>query len=159
MISPTRRLILVALLAVVFFSWIGYLAFLAFNNRQAVVLSRQQVLAADLDLVAEVASLDQPVLVHEVLWPQKPEVEPFVGRRIPVLNLKACQADWRGSGLYLLPLVVKKSGDEEKFEVALPSQRMPGYDPGFDQGKKSLRAPRIYPANAETIAQLGQVTN
>jgi hypothetical protein len=163
MISPKGRLILVVLLAGLFLGWIGYLAFLAYNNRDAIVLSRQQLLAADLDVVANVESLDKPVMVCEVLWPKKPEMERYVGRSVLVANLKVCKVgpkekdDWKESGLYILPLVVKRSGEEEKFEVAQPGPRIPGYDPAFDQGQKALHAPRIYPATPETVAQLSQV--
>jgi hypothetical protein len=159
MISAKQRLILVVVLAALFLSWIGYLAFLAFTSRHPIVLSRPQLLAADLDVVAEVDSLDKPVVVREVVSPQKPGAEANVGRSIAVTNLKACQADWKGSGLYILPLMVKKNGDEEKFEVAVASQRMPGLDPAMNQGQQAMRMPRIYPATVETRAQLAQVTN
>jgi hypothetical protein len=158
MISAKQRLLLVVVLAALFLSWIGYLAFLAFTSRHPIVLSRPQFLAADLDVVAVVDGLDKPVEVREVLSPQKPEAEALVGRSIAVTNLKTCQADWKGSGLYILPLVVKKNGEEEKFEVAVASQRMPGYDPAMNQGQQSMRMPRIYPATAETRAQVAELT-
>src|SRR5262249_36738152 len=149
MLSAKRRLILVVLLAVAFLSWIGYLAVLAFTSRQTVVVSRAQLLAADLDVVAEIESLDKAIVVREVVWPRKPETEALAGRTLTVTNLKAGQADWAGPGRYILPLVVKKSGEEERYEVAVPGQRMPGYDPALDQGRKSTRLPRIYPAAPE----------
>jgi hypothetical protein len=159
MLSVKRRLIFVVVLAVLFLSWIGYLAVLAYTSRHTVVLSRQQLLAADLVVVAQVESLEKPVTVSEVVWPKTPETEVFVGANLPLANLKAGQADWAGPGLYLVPLVAKKTGAEAKFEVALPSPRMPGYDPDFDQGRKSTHPPRIYPATPETRAQVGKVLN
>jgi hypothetical protein len=159
MLSVKWRLILVVVLAVVFLTWIGYLGVLAFTTRHPVVLSRPQLLAADLVVVGQVESLDRPVAVGEVLWPQSSEAVMLEGHSVTVANLKACQADWVGPGWYIVPLVVKKIGAEEKFEVAVPGPRMPGYDPTFDQGKKTTWPPRIYPATPETRAQVVQVLN
>jgi hypothetical protein len=157
MFSVKWRLILVVVLAVVFLSWIGYLGVLAFTTRHPIVLSRPQLLAADLIVVGHVESLDRPVAVGEVVWPQSPEAQGLEGHSIPVANLKACQADWVGPGWYIVPLGIKKGGAEEKFEVAVQGQRMPGYEPGFDQGKKTTWPPRIYPATPQTRAQVEQV--
>jgi hypothetical protein len=159
MLSVKRRLVLVVVLALLFLCWIGYLAVLAFTTRHAIVLSRPQLLVADFVVVGQIESLDKPVAVGEVLWSRAPEAEALVGHSIAVVNLKACQADWSGPGWYIVPLVVKKSGAEERYEVALPGQRMPGYNPEVDQGKKVTWPPRIYPATPETRAQVEQVLN
>jgi hypothetical protein len=102
-----------ALCAALFAGWVGYLAYLAAFTRDAVVLSRPQFLASDVDVV--VTALEEPnqVRVEEVLFPADGG-DSLKNTVITVSNLNKCRApdgrspkDWPAAaagGRYLLPL-------------------------------------------------------
>jgi hypothetical protein len=149
--------------ALLFAGWIGFLGYLALTKSKPVVLSRPQLLISETDVIAEVDSLDKPVLVKEVLFSQlEKSIEP--GDKIQVSNLSACRrplrkgetvldvpGDWTGPGQYLLPLrKVKNNNPTPQYEViVIPSS------PGF--GGHELPTPRIYPANDETLREYRQI--
>ena len=65
--QPARlRLVWLAVTAVLFFAWIGWLAFEVVHR--PVVLARAPFLAADLNVIAQVDGLDAPVTVRTVTW-------------------------------------------------------------------------------------------
>jgi hypothetical protein len=151
-----------ALIATLFAGWLLYLLYLVLtlpkpDDGPVLVLSRPQFLAADLDVVAHVESVNGPVMVERVLWPEGVK-DVQEGQTIKVLNLADCQPlprgdgreprpDFRGPGSYLLPL--KRLPDSFKVAETLPS---PGYPP-FRDNRKQAGPPRIYPATAEALAQ------
>ena len=71
----TRRyaIVCLAVSAFLFFAWIGVLTYLALTTSKPVVLSRPQMLASDLDVVAQVDSLEAPVSVVEVRYAAAPD--------------------------------------------------------------------------------------
>jgi hypothetical protein len=108
-----------------------------------VVLSRPQVLAADVVVLAEVEDRRKPVVVKRVLTPRADIKE---GEELEVVNLDKVDTDWEGPGSYILPL--RGTGQQGRYAVA-PIPTSPGYDePG---------PPRIYPDKFETRAQLQQI--
>lgn len=128
------------LTAALFLGWIGYLAYLVANrpltpDEQPLVLSRAQLLASDIDVIAHVEAPDQPVRIVKVLWldeatllaraPERlranwPALKAMLaeGRELKVENLGESQAraagpeapdpkkDFSGPGEYLIPLSV-----------------------------------------------------
>jgi hypothetical protein len=136
---------------VLFVAWLGYLAFLvtcrphlptglrgAFEG-QPLTLSRPQVLASTLDVIAEVNDVTgDDVTVVEVLYPLE-NAPVKKGDKIKVENVEQCRPqldpikknqetplDWTGPGHYLLPLQLVKRDDKSIYEVtATPVS--PGY--------------------------------
>lgn len=141
-----RRRLLLVISTALFLGWIGWLAFLVFGTpRPTVVLSRPQFLVSELDVVAEVADLHQPVVIDEVAHPDSERGK--AGEKVLVENLSDCEG-YQGPGQYILPLIhVLGTGGQYTAWVA-PTPPSPGY-PG---GK-----PRVYPATPETLEQLRQV--
>lgn len=101
-----------------FFSWIGYLIYLVQNlpptNAGPVVLSRPQFLISNLDVVAQIDGLNDPVTIVEVFHPEEEKAR-WIGKKIYVRNLDRCRPtvfrsneesllDFRGPGQYILPL-------------------------------------------------------
>jgi hypothetical protein len=167
--SAKWRLVWLAVTAVLFFTWIGWLGFEVV--RRPVVLARAPFLVADLNVIAYVQDLDKPVKIEDVVWAKDPADKGLQGSDVPVTNLGECRADWRGPREYLLPLL--KAG-KATYEVAdatgltraekkewmdhggLPS-RSPGYVPEADRQRGTTRPPHIYPLTPETLAQLRQL--
>jgi hypothetical protein len=158
----TRRhtLLWLALSAALFLAWVGYLGFLVATTHHPVVLSRPQLLVADLDVVARVDDPDGPVAVVSVPWAGPGQPSPPEGTSIRVTNLKQCLVDREETredalpkGVYLLPL--RRAGDD--FEVA-PTAASPGYpphDPILPRSKEG--PPRIYRATPTVLEQLKQI--
>jgi hypothetical protein len=159
------RLVLVAL---VFASWLGYLAYLVITLPRTpagwpLVVSRPQILVSDLDVIGSVPSTEGEVRVEEVLWPDTEEARQLVGKNLKVTNLDQCRPlprdldsgepplDWTGPGSYLL--LLRRSPDGSGYEVT-PTPPSPGYPPS---GLRRAGPPRIYPATPEARAQYGQV--
>ena len=139
-----------ALAAVLFASWIGYLAYLAATTTLPLVLSRPQFLSADLYAIADVsanpAAPDEPataVTVKRVVWSANPEDRTMKAIRVKDLNRVGPQQNWQGPGEYILALSRTKE-DAGVFQLTgLP--RTPGFfgEPG-----------RIYTATPATLRQL-----
>jgi hypothetical protein len=152
MTTARLRLLLFGVSAAVFLAWIGWLGYLAATTRNPVVLSRPQLLASNVDVIAHVEALNKPVEVKEVLWSKDPDAKDLGGKAVTVANLPACKESWKGPGDYLLPLVRTAQPDGgEKFEVAVPPARSPGIDPTLP--------PRIYPDTPDAREQLRQFRN
>jgi hypothetical protein len=136
-----------ALTAVVFLAWLGWLTFLAATATRPVVLSRPQFLVSTLDVIADVAA--QPdgrpadrATIRQIHWPRQGR-DSLVGTTIRISNLPDC-SNWIGQGAYILPLVT----DGDSYQVAgLPPS--PGFSPTFPPVP-----PRIYPLNRQTERQL-----
>jgi hypothetical protein len=141
--------LVLALAAVFFLAWIGWLAYLVAITENAVILSRPQFLVADLWVIADVVadSKGQPgrtITVRELVWSAQP-VE-LAGKESEVRDLPDLTPGngWKGSGEYILPLSVHKNGKDEYSVTALPPS------PGFlRKGDK-----RIYLAAPEARQQL-----
>jgi hypothetical protein len=156
--------------AALFILWIGYLLYLWLctlhfrplppgypdTMREPLVLSRPQIEAAPLIVVAEVKDVDSPVVVEEVLVAPA-ELNIKKGDELTVSDLKesrrARPPDWprdqpdpppdfTGPGRYLLPLEPK--GEKTAEVVAIPPS--PRYY--RDGGPR-----RIYPATPEVLAE------
>jgi hypothetical protein len=141
-----RPRLLLAIAAVLFFGWVTFLAYLAVGHyRNPVVLSRPQVLVCNLVVIGQVDGPETPsVKVLEVPYAVPADAAPARDSVLEVDNLKDC-AGWAGAGRYILPLSLGPGG--KKYAVtAIP--RSPDYPGG---------PPRIYPATAETEAQLRQI--
>lgn len=121
--------------------WIGFVGFLALTQRQDVVLSRPQLLAADLVITARVEMTEAPVEVESIHHVGPGVVSPDQKAMISVLNLHESQGG-DGPGLYLLPLTVDP--EHQAYRVtSIP--RSPGYYGG---------PPRVYRATARAEAAL-----
>jgi hypothetical protein len=143
-----------ALAAMLFAAWIGWLAYLVVSMKSSlppgatrpVVLFRPQFLVSSLDVIAEVNEINSDpaeVTVREVYWPKEKEEE-LVGKKIKVSGLRECRDDWVGAEEYILALA---PGGEKGYQVvAVPRS------PGFPSGR-----PRIYPATPQTRRQLQEI--
>ncbi len=140
--ADRKRPVLLLAVAVLFVGWIGYLAYLALTTRNPIVLSRPQLLAADVVVLGRVDALDGPVVVEKVVRAAKPEQAPAEGKPVEIRNLSECKDDWGGAGRYLLPLTAEPGGKGYRV-TAIP--RSPGYFGG---------SPRIYRATPRTEAQI-----
>ncbi len=135
-----------------FAGWLGWLLYLAVTASRPVVLSRPQLLVSNLDVIAEVPSLEgnpPTVTVKSVHWPKDDDwADALKGRTIAVDNLARCKDDWKGPGEYILPLTT----DRKTFHVT-PLPR----SPGFPGANPAAERPRIYPVTPQTIQQLGTI--
>jgi hypothetical protein len=147
-----------ALLA--FLLWLSYLLALVWTRPltptgSPLVLSRPQLLASTVDVIADIEDPHQPITVVEVLYGPD-NGGPKVGDRLQVDNLLDARplprrrgeqppADYLGPGRYLVPL--QPTGEKGRFDVAAvpPS-------PGFFENLV-----RIYPDLPQTRAQYRQI--
>ena len=119
-VSRSRQWILAVVTGIAFFSWLGYLIYLVQISPRGVagplVLSRPQFLISELDVVAELKSLHEPVRILEVIQPENAGRE-WIGKSFLVRNLDQChpqvilgdeeiKPDFQGPGKYILPLRV-----------------------------------------------------
>jgi hypothetical protein len=149
MSSPRARL---AVAALFFVGWVGYLIYLAATTTRPVVLSRPQFLAADLYVIAgleratgKTAAPAETALVREVAWPAGAGLkkdEPIVVRNLPL-----CGRDfgWVGPGDYILALTKVTSKGGVHYHVT-PVPRSPGFYPPGPDPETGLFPARIYPA-------------
>jgi hypothetical protein len=133
--------------AIAFFGWLGYLAYTVSQNGHVPVISRAQITAAKLIVVAEV-TIDSQGLPEEKVQVNKMISGKEISGKIQINNLpKAIAAgDYRTpvAGLYVIPLVPVS---DQEFAVAdlpaTPARTIP----------KPLR-PTIYPWNDDVKKQL-----
>ena len=148
--SATARF---ALTLVVFIGWLGWLLNLAISTAHPIVLCEPQFLVSNLDVLAEVSSINgnaDEVIVREVHWP-KAEGDKLIGKKLKITNLAECKEDVHGAEtLYILALV---PDGKDAYRVA-PLPRSPGFVAG--PGSKAAR-PRIYPVTPETRKQLDRI--
>jgi hypothetical protein len=169
--SAKWRLVWLAATAVLFFSWIGWLGFEVLHR--PTVPARAPFLVADLNVIAYVKDLNEPVKVEDIVWAKDPADKDLRGTEIRVANLSRCRPDWLGPGEYILPLLKAGAGSYEVADATglteaekkqwmepghggLPS-RSPGYDPGVDRQTKTTRPPHIYPLTPETLRQVREI--
>jgi hypothetical protein len=126
MVFPKARLVVSAVLFVV---WIGFLAFLVVRTRNPVILSRPQLEAASVVVLADVTLQDggpaPTVTVKKVVWPLDKEHVSLPGTKLAVDGLADVgrEQGWTGEpGEYLLPLTKRDGG----YEVT-PIPLSPGY--------------------------------
>jgi len=139
-----------AVAAILFAAWIGYLAFLAATTTEPIVLSRTQFLAAELYVEASVsadpANANKPsdvVMIKQVVWSADAADAKRTTVKVKGLGDVNEQRGWKGPGEYILALSRTKEGGDA---VALtPVPRTPGF-PGAGG--------RIYEATPTTRRQL-----
>ncbi len=137
----TAAKIKLALAAVAFAAWIGFLGYLAFTTRHPIVLSRPQFLVSNFDVVAEVDNREGgAATVRQVHWPEGQRN--LDGRVIHIDNLTECQG-WEGPGEYVLALVAQ--GKDYRVAAGPPSPGSGG------------QGPRIYRAVPDTLRQLRDI--
>jgi hypothetical protein len=138
--------------AVLFFGWLGWLAYLAATTvwTPQIVLSRPQFLVANLHVIAHIdrkPDKDSSIKIEKVVWPEADKN--LEGKTIKVAHLEDCAEDWKGPGSYIVPLVKQ---DKDTFTVAAVG-RSPGFPPPRG-GEKEPRIYRIYPVTPQTLEQL-----
>jgi len=137
--------------AILFVAWIGFLAFLAIQTREPVVLSRPQFLVSDAVVLATInendGHPDPAVADFKVVWSKDGSGAKDLGPLIiPALSESDAENGWRGPGDYLLPLRKRQFGKEMIYELTqLPL--IPGFRP-----KPGSNA-RIYKATSDALAQ------
>src|SRR2546425_12893870 len=105
----TRAKLRLAVAAILFLGWIGYLAYLVLISRHPVILSRPQFLVSNLYVVATLTSdADKPekkVHIEEIIWAVTEKDRPTKGEEITVEDLDKTDAKqgWEGPGRYILP--------------------------------------------------------
>ena len=116
MTFPRARL---AVSAVLFFGWIGFLLFLVIQS-PAVLVSKPQILAANLIVVGEIREdhgNPQPqVKVAEVIWSGDPQDRELAGQIVNLLELPRYmkQQGYAGPGSYILPLLKTGHGKDPR---------------------------------------------
>ena len=159
-----RPVLRFALACLLFAGWMGYLIYLVVTAAHPIVVSRPQVLVADVVVAAQVDSLDGPVTVKEVVLAHVNEGVPAVDKVIKVMNLRECKRlprdgedpkdvplDWTGPGVYLLPLKVTGQGGVETYKVVeVPPS--PGFPPRRETPVQPT--PRIYPRSDDAVRQV-----
>jgi hypothetical protein len=139
-IPPRARFILACCL---FAGWLGYLGYLAATKSNPIVLSRPQLLVSDIDVLAELKGLDQPVVVKEVLSQRTGEKSVRAETPLTIENLSDVSLPDFKPGLYLLPLTHRQAG---YFVTETPPS------PGYPRDAAHDRL-RIYPATDEVLRQ------
>ena len=156
------RLILTSAL---FAGWLGYLGFQVATRPhtatgQPLVLSHPQILASEIDVIADVPDKSGKVEIIEVLYPANTTLK--AGDVIHVSNIGLCAApprgldagppppDWQGPGPYLLPLPPCRKRTNTRCAPIPPS-------PGFYLLIPMEPPSRIYPDSPQTRAQYHQI--
>jgi hypothetical protein len=127
-----------------FLGWVGWLAYLAATTHHPVVLSRPQLLAADVVVIAKIDDPTKEVTITEVAFSRLRQKQ--FEETITVANLAQCDDAYAFArpGLYVVPLHLDAL---DRWLV----QSVPA-SPGFDRAP-----PRIYPATDEIRAQLERI--
>ena len=147
-----------AVTAVLFLGWVGYLAYLALFTRNPIVLSRPQFLVAEMHVLAT-RQADDTFEINDVLWPAEKKEE-WRGKKIFLSNPKECQT-WSEAERWhyalppegqeaLLPLyAVEAAGDDRVAVKVAPIPPSPGHGaPG---------AARIYPATSAVLSEYNSI--
>ena len=120
--------------AFLFVAWLGFLGFLVWQTRDPVLLSRPQILAADLIVVAELVEEEHRpanrIQIKEVLYASDDAGRKLAGQPLEVDDLFFCSAKqgWQGPGTYIVPI----SRDAKKsWTTMLPIS--PGYYPAASE--------------------------
>jgi hypothetical protein len=154
--KPSR--VRLAVCALLFLGWIGWLVYLSATTTRPVVLARPQFLAADLYVIADLRTAPadagapaEAITVREVVWPSVLSSE-YDGKSLPVENLPLSgpARGWIGPGTYILPLTRQKEGGEVMYLVT-PIPRSPGY---YGAAPDPKTPGRIYRATATARREL-----
>src|SRR5262245_59170149 len=113
-----RPALLLAVSLGLFAAWVGWLGYLAATARRPVVLSRPQLLVAELVVIAQVDAKPekgQParLTIQESYGPPGGPAVRKTGT-ITVENLHECEG-WQGPGVFILPLAA--AGGENVYRV------------------------------------------
>ncbi|MCI0684163.1 MAG: hypothetical protein L0Y71_18800 [Gemmataceae bacterium] len=151
MTFPKARIAVAALLLV---GWLGYLAYLVAMTRDAVILSRPQILVSNLCILATISDRDggpdPRVQVAKVLWPATDDQQ-LEGRELVLEDLADVGAaqGWSGANEYLLPLTVRQQANDTTYEVTmLPPIQFHPFVP---------KERRIYRATADALRQFWEL--
>src|SRR5437899_5806627 len=113
----TRAKLRLAVAAVLFLGWIGYLAYLVAVSRHPVILSRPPFLVSNLYVVAKLTGdadkhPDKTIRIQEIIWAADEKDEPAKDADITVKLLDQVDAKqgWEGPDSYILPLMKLKDG-------------------------------------------------
>lgn len=125
-----------------FAAWVGWLGFLSMRYGRFPVVSRAQLLNADIAVIADVTfsadGVPSVARLGDVIWPAGAK---FPAGATPRITNLAKVADWRGPKNYVL--VLKAAGDG-KYEIAsLPRS------PALDHADRLF----VYPATPEVLTQ------
>ncbi len=128
--------------------WVGWMWWLSHSHGRFPVVSRAQLLAADVAVIAEVTARGDgtpvpKVKVAEVVWPADAP-KTLVGRELELANLPGSDG-FKSPGRYVLILTGKGDGPYRMTELP----RSPLVDPRARQ--------RVYPEVPEVIGQLREV--
>jgi hypothetical protein len=123
----------VTVAAALFLAWLGYLLYLVLASRHTIVLSRPQLLAADLVVLAEVADDDGKPATHVKVLDvfRRPADRKLINQELVVRNLPdAARQGYIGPGKYILPLgpVVQAKHAVADIEQVPPN---PGFEAAF----------------------------
>jgi hypothetical protein len=146
--------------------WLGYLSWMVAKRPiqapgYALVLSRPQLLASPIDIIASIPDRNGKAKVVEVLYPtENAPVKP--GDEITLRFVDECRPlavtrnatppdDWEGAGNYLVPMRASPGVQGEYEVMAIPTS------PGFRA--PMLNPPvRIYRDSPETRAQYARIS-
>lgn len=145
--------------AILLCGWLGWLGWLAFTATDPIILSRPQFLVADAWVLARVEGDEFPskiAAINEVTWIDKNDAKLKEGAKISIRRLDLVQEsqNWRGPGVYVLPLSKSAQGGWELTRIPIS----PGYrDPPItDKANAPFPRLRIYFATDDVRAQLSQ---
>lgn len=133
MVFPKARLLVAGLL---FVGWLGFLFFLVVRSQTAVVLSRPQVLVADLVVLAKLEGeptdrAPYSAHVEKVLYAKDPAYRAVENQKIAIVDLPFITAKqgWTGAGSYLVPLTWNKTDKDNPTYHVTVLPPVPGYYP------------------------------
>jgi hypothetical protein len=158
--KPSR--VRLAVCALLFLGWIGWLVYLSLTTTRPVVLSRPQFLAADLYVIADLTAAPddagapaERIGVSEVVWPSVVSAD-YNGKPLEVKNLPLSgpARGWTGPGTYILPLTRMARGKEVAYLVT-PIPRSPGY---YGAAPDPKTPGRIYRATGTARRELDDLT-
>lgn len=138
--------------AALFLAWIGWLAYLAATTTHPIVLSRPQILMADLVVIADLTErngrADPQVKVVAVPWAKSKQDRNLERFRIADFEVLDKDDGWQGPGRYLLPLKKTIVDGAARYAIA-PIPDSPGFSSSALTGHS-----RIYPDSADARRQL-----
>jgi len=152
----TRQQIKLVVAITLFVGWTAFIGYLALTSRDAIVVSRPQILVAPIVLEADVPQGSEDVRTVKVtqIYRGQPllSVDPEVTRpenlEIRVAGFREARG-WRGPGDYLLVLQRASEGKAAGFELT-PLPPSPGFPP---PNHLERLQPAIYPVTPSVRAQ------
>ena len=151
MASPKAR---IGVAAALFVGWILYLVYLVAGTRDPIIVSRPQILAADVCILAKVAangSRPSPRVQVTDVFGSADDVKALADQSLTLDDLFDLDASsgWTGADAYILPLRRKREDNGVSYELAaIPA--MPGFRPSHVAVDLVLAGPK----RAEVAAYL-----